>query len=416
MTMKYWKKLSHDEICDRIFNALDQNVDYKTRNALGVPASYLDEKVFFTDPVLLKQAPFMSSLIRNPNHIGCHTVGESEQFFKGTQEIERELINLCAIDILKGEDEQYDGYVASGGTEANIQAIWMYRNLYRNEDGISSSDIALIFSEDAHYSMYKAANLLNLRTCIAEVNYQHREINAEKLEKEIDKQIEAGVKHFIVVANMMTTMFGSVDMLYTYLDILKKRDVKYKVHIDGAYGGFVYPFISKRFELTFKNPEVSSITLDAHKMVQAPYGTGIFICRKDLIHNVMTDQAKYVQGMDVTLSGSRSGANAISVWMILQTYGPNGWHEKIHLLSYRTDWLEKQLLELDIRFHRTERSNIITINADQFPPIIALKHGLVPDAHGDDPNWFKIVVMDHVTIDALEPFIEDLKIWKQQDY
>ena len=410
--MKYWKKLTHDEICDRVFGALNQNVDYKTRNALGVPASYLDEKVFFTDPAMLSKAPFMSSLIKNPNHIGCHTVGESEHFFKGTQDIEKELIDLCAIDILQGEDESFDGYVAAGGTEANIQAIWMYRNLFKNTDAVNSKDIVLLFSEDAHYSMYKAANLLNLTTCVIDVKHQERAILLADLESKVGVLVESGRKHFILVANMMTTMFGSVDVLETYLSVLKKHNITYRVHVDGAYGGFVYPFISKKFELTFKNPEVSSVTLDAHKMVQAPYGTGIFICRKNLIHNVMTDEAKYVQGMDVTLSGSRSGANAISVWMILQTYGPYGWHEKIHLLSYRTDWLERKLLGMDITFHRTPHSNIITINSNQIPKELVVKHGLVPDAHGDDPAWYKIVVMDHVTLDAMQPFITDVEEWK----
>jgi tyrosine decarboxylase/aspartate 1-decarboxylase len=41
----------------------------------------------------------------------------------------------------------------------------------------------------------------------------------------------------------------------------------------------------------FSNPKISSITIDAHKMLQAPYGTGIFICRKGLIENVLTKEA-----------------------------------------------------------------------------------------------------------------------------
>ena len=123
----------------------------------------------------------------------------------------------------------------------------------------------------------------------------------------------------------------------------------------------------------------------------------------------MTNEAQYVQGMDLTLSGSRSGANAISVWMILQTYGPNGWHEKIHLLTYRTDWLEKELNALNVRFHRTPSSNIITMFSEDVPNNLAHKYGLVPDSHSENPKWFKIVIMDHVTLDSLEPFIKELK-------
>ena len=407
--MKYWKRLSHEEISQRISKALDKNVDYRENSILGVPASHLDDNVFFTDPNHLSQAPFLRSLVKNPNHIGCHTIGESEPFFKGTHDIERELINLCAEDILKGSGEEFDGYVASGGTEANIQAIWMYRNFYKHEFNAKSKDVVLVFSSDAHYSMFKAANLLNLTTCVVDVNEETRALKKQDLAFKIAELKNKGHQNFIVVANMMTTMFGSVDNLDIFLEVLKKENLNYKIHIDGAYGGFVYPIISKETQLTFANPEVSSVTLDAHKMVQAPYGTGIFICRKNLIHHVMTNEAQYVQGMDLTLSGSRSGANAISVWMILQTYGPNGWHEKIHLLTYRTDWLEKELNALNVRFHRTPSSNIITMLSEDVPNNLAHKYGLVPDSHSENPKWFKIVIMDHVTLDSLEPFIKELK-------
>ena len=116
---------------------------------------------------------------------------------------------------------------------------------------------------------------------------------------------------------MMTTMFGSVDNVDTYVGTLKNLSCKFKIHVDGAYGGFYYPFTENQSPLTFKNLDISSFTLDAHKMAQAPYGTGIFLIRKGYIVNVNTRQASYVEGEDYTLIGSRSGANAIAVWMIL---------------------------------------------------------------------------------------------------
>jgi hypothetical protein len=95
--------------------------------------------------------------------------------------------------------------------------------------------------------------------------------------------------------------------------------------------------------------------------------------------------------------------------MILQTYGPHGWHEKIHLLSYRSNWLANNLNNMNIPFFRADNSNIITIKADFVGEEIAAKHGLVPDSHDGNPQWYKVVVMDHVTIDAMEPLILDLK-------
>ena len=127
---------------------------------MGIPASYLDDKVFNQDASFLKDAPFISTLIQNPNHIGCHTLGKSESFFQGTHEIEKELIDICSVDILKGDPGKQDGYIASGGTEANIQAIWVYRNYYLSKVGAKREEICIICSEDSHYSMDKAANLI----------------------------------------------------------------------------------------------------------------------------------------------------------------------------------------------------------------------------------------------------------------
>ena len=406
--MRFWKKLGEKELRTRVAKALQQNVDYRDKTILGVPASHLDEKVFYGNATFLKDAPFLSTMIHNPNHIGCHTLGKSESFFSGTQEIEKELIALIAEDILKGKPDGFDGYVASGGTEANIQAIWIYRNLFVEENQAKLSEIAIVGSEDCHYSIHKAANLLNIAFYQSEVDRQTRAVSKESFRKTIDDAKKDGISHFICIANMMTTMFGSVDDVDMMVQLLKETGMNYKVHVDGAYGGFVYPFSCKESRLDFANPEVSSVTLDAHKMVQAPFGTGIFLIRKGLMNYVYTKQAQYVQGLDATLIGSRSGANAIAVWMILMSYGPNGWYEKIHILQYRTDWLCIQLMEKNVSFFRQPFSNQVAIDARFVNKKIADKYGLIPDTHEGEANWYKIVVMEHVTVDVLAPFVREL--------
>ena len=90
-------------------------------------------------------------------------MGESEPYFQGTHALEKELIEICAVDILKGEPGAQDGYVASGGTEANIQAIWIYRNYFMEKMGAAAHEIGIVCSEDSHYSFTKAANLLQVQ-------------------------------------------------------------------------------------------------------------------------------------------------------------------------------------------------------------------------------------------------------------
>ena len=405
----YWQKLEHKAQDERITKALEQNIDYKQKVCLGIPASRLDANVFYDQAPFLKDAPLLRTYVQNPNHIGCHTMGDSEAFFKGTQELEKEVIELLSVDVFKAEVSSCDGYVAAGGTEANLQAVWIYRNYFRKEHCATHDQIAILCSEDTHYSIPKASDLLNIKLYSVPVDNTSRSINKQVLEETVQHAIHDGVKYFIIVANMGTTMFGSVDDPAVYTDCMEEHGLLYKLHIDGAFGGFIYPFSNNTNTINFHNPNISSITLDAHKMLQAPYGTGIFLVRKGLMNYVCTQEAQYVSGMDITLSGSRSGANAIAIWMILATYGPFGWEEKIRKLLYRAEWCCNELSQLGIPHFRHPKMNVIAIDASYVPQTIVEKYGLVPDSHTEETKWFKIVVMDHVELSHLQDFISDMQ-------
>jgi glutamate/tyrosine decarboxylase-like PLP-dependent enzyme len=405
--MEYWKKLSQDDIQGTIFNALNENINYLESPFLGIPASHLDEKVFNQDASFLKDAPFMTTMIKNPNHIGCHTMGHSESFFSGTHQLERDVIDICACDILEGERDKVDGYVASGGTEANLQAVWVYRNYFQEKEKVDTNQIVILCSEDTHYSADKAGNVFGLKVLKVPVHKTTRAIQKQALKGVVSKAKNDGTTCFIVLSNMMTTMFGSIDDVNLYADVLKEAQVSFKIHIDGAFGGFYYPFTDKKKELTFKNPNISSFTLDAHKMAQAPYGTGIFLIRKGYLEYANTKEASYVEGEDCTLIGSRSGANAVAIWMILSKHGPHGWSEKIFILQKRTAWMCDRLDEKGLQYFRDSLSNIITIDASCIKTTVAKEFGLVPDSHAN-PSWYKIVVMEHVTIEKLEALNEKL--------
>ena len=407
--MKYWKKLTQQERVTRIENALKNNVNFSNDTSLGYPASKLDGKVFYDDAPFLKDAPTLQAYVANPNNIGCHTFGTSEKAFAGTQNIEREVLNVIAVDIFKSEPNSFDGYISPGGTEANIQAFWIFRNHFVKNCNAKLDEIVLVASEDTHYSIAKASNLLMIDWLKIPVNFDDRTISKEEFQSQLLEAKKKGKKYFIVVANMGTTMFGSVDDVNLMTDVLVHNNLNFKLHIDGAYGGFFYPFSNPDSVLNFENPHVSSITIDAHKMLQAPYGTGIFLCRKGLIENVLTKEAEYVEGMDLTLCGSRSGANAVAVWMILFTYGGNGWFEKISILQMRTNWFCKELNALGIEYFRNPFMNIVTIKAQYIPEYLAERFDLVPQKHDDTNQWYKVIMMEHVEIEHLTLLLNELK-------
>jgi glutamate/tyrosine decarboxylase-like PLP-dependent enzyme len=402
----YWPKLPTRVIKQRVFEALSKNISY-TDNILGIPATYLDQEQFYFNAPFLKDAAFISVLINNPNHIGCHTYSEGEEYFRGTQELEIDLIRICAEEIFGASAGGYDGYVAPGGTEANIQAQWIYRNYFEKEKKAHPDEIAVVFSDDVHYSVYKGCNILGIRPIKVGLD-SDRLWDLNDLKKKLTEAKNGGIKYLIIHLTMGTTMFGSVDEPGPILKTVKEQFKDYFVHVDAAFGGFIYPFTSGKEELSFKNPDISSFTIDGHKMLQAPYGTGIFICRKELIQYTQTPEAAYVHGTDFTLCGSRSGANAVAVWMILMTHGSAGWTYTMQKLLDRTDNICDSLDEMGVEYYRHPAMNIVAIKAKYISHEIAEKYHLVADDF-NNPKWWKIVIMMHVDKPVIDNFLLELK-------
>ncbi len=413
-----WERRSSEEIKKRVFQALAENRNYRNEDVLGFPATYLDEVEFYEDAPFLEQAAFLSAFLANPNHIGCHTLGEdqSEQAFKGTQRLEIEVIRLCAEEIFEGEKGKQDGYIASGGTEANIEAMWIYRNYYREAFEANDKEIAVVYSKDSHYSIAKGANLLGLFSVPLDVKEGTREIHSDAFRKALQSAIAEGLRYFIVIMNMGTTMFGSVDDIDLITAVLEEEGVPFRMHVDAAFGGFIYPFSKGKSAYSFQNKHITSIALDAHKLLQAPYGTGIFLIRKGWMQFVRTEEASYVPGKDYTLCGSRSGANAVAVWMILMTYGSKGWRAKMDMLMAKTESVCNRLKHAGISYFNNPYVNIISIPASEIPEKVARNYFLVPDTHDESPSWWKIVVMPHVKNGMIDRFIDDVHGFKQMTF
>jgi len=101
--------------------------------------------------------------------------------------------------------------------------------------------------------------------------------------------------------------------------------------------------------------------------------------------------------------------------MILMKHGPFGWFEKIYILQKRTTWFCEHFSNLGIQFFRFPNTNIIAIKSKSTSKKTAEKFGLVPDNH-QEPNWYKIVVMSHVSIEKLSLLLECLKAEKKKRY
>ena len=106
----------------------------------------------------------------------------------------------------------------------------------------------------------------------------------------------AGLIPFMVVATAGTTNTGAVDPLDAIGDITEREQLW--LHVDGAYGGFFMLTAEGRDMLTGIN-RADSITLDPHKGLCLPYGTGALLTRDlEALKRTYSARAEYLPAMN----------------------------------------------------------------------------------------------------------------------
>lgn len=311
---------------------------------------------------------------RHCNAILTHTRGKGEKGFDGIKPVEKAVVYMLADLLGIGNhapiDDLVDGYIASGGTEANIMGVWIGREKLRSEVRDETDQrVALVTTSFAHYSVRKAAALTGIgeghfvENGFVDFYEGHRpttlfipaadgsglhyvkadyngSINVPALEQKIRLlHADKGMRRFIIVLNEGSTMTGSLDSVQavgTLLCNLKRKlhDCRFYVHVDAAYGGFIYPFTETGYVGGFSVPEVDSVTVDPYKMGQAPMAQGVFLCRKHLQVYTQRQQGYIQEEFDDTLIGSRTGAHAAACFALIHFFGFKG-YRAMHMESIR---------------------------------------------------------------------------------
>lgn len=177
-----------------------------------------------------------------------------------------------------------EGQMTTGSSNANMIAMMSARNLvseHMKSTGLfGGQELFAFVSENAHYSMDKAVNILGigLDHLVKIPVTENGEMNINSLEEEIIKVIELGGNPFFVAATMGTTVRGVYDPLPKILKLRNKY--RFWLHADGAWGGAAL-FSSKLKKQYMKGiGSADSLTLDFHKMP----GTSL-ICNVLLFNN-----------------------------------------------------------------------------------------------------------------------------------
>ncbi|MEJ2604252.1 MAG: aminotransferase class V-fold PLP-dependent enzyme [Gammaproteobacteria bacterium] len=204
--------------------------------------------------------------------------------------------------------ETHLGHLTGGGTMANMEALWIAREIHPDR-GIAASAMA-------HYTHARLARVLGL---------PFTEIPADASGRMDPAALAAALakdRIGTIVATLGTTGTGSVDPLPEILELARHHDAR--VHLDAAYGGYfrlvdsVSPAARAAFGVIV---DADSIVIDPHKHGLQPYGCGCVLFRDPAVaaHYRHASAYTYFTSDDlhlgeISLECSRAGASAVALW------------------------------------------------------------------------------------------------------
>jgi glutamate/tyrosine decarboxylase-like PLP-dependent enzyme len=204
--------------------------------------------------------------------------------------------------------DTYLGHLTSGGTMANLEALWVANRL----DPTS----CVVASEQAHYTHNRISAVLKIEFESIPCDRRTR-MDSDALKRRLD---QGGVG--AVVATIGTTATGSIDPLP---ELLKLREqYGFRIHADSAYGGYfrladnLTAETRRVYDLL---PEVDSIVIDPHKHGLQPYGCGCVLFKDPSVGRFYKHDSPYTYFSsnelhlgEISLECSRAGAAAVGLW------------------------------------------------------------------------------------------------------
>ncbi len=212
------------------------------------------------------------------------------------------------------------GHLCSGGTMANLEALWV--------SGRLSPGKKVVASDQAHYTHERICRVLGLPFDFVPCESRGR-MDPDALRVLLDKG-DIGT----VVVTMGTTATGSVDPLLEILKLRPRHD--FRIHADAAYGGF-FKLVENLDQETLSAfeciHEVDSIVVDPHKHGLQPYGCGCVLFKDPAVGQFYKHDSPYTYFSskdlhlgEISLECSRPGASAVALWATqrLLPLVPNG--------------------------------------------------------------------------------------------
>ncbi len=252
--------------------------------------------------------------------------------------MERQVLAMLHHLVYRSDDDFYSKWIhnsqhalgafCSGGTIANVTALWVARNRFFAPDGTfggiaregvaramryrGCDDVAVLVSERGHYSLGKATDLLGIgRDNLIKVKTDdHNRIDMKQLREEYSRLRDRNILPLALVGIAGTTETGNIDPLEAMADFA--QEIGCHFHVDAAWGGPT--LFSDRYRSLLNGIErADSVTIDAHKQLYVPMGAGMVVFKDPAALSAIEHHANYILrygSKDLgshTLEGSRPG-------------------------------------------------------------------------------------------------------------
>ncbi len=335
----------------------------------------------------------LSSMCTEPHPAAREAAQEFLATNPGDPETYQEIASLetRAVDLLGdivGLPEP-EGYIVSGGTEANIQAVRAARDLS------TATTPNVVAPESVHFSFNKAADVLGVELRIVPVDSQYR-ADLDAVAAAVDDETA------LVVGVAGTTEYGRVDPIPALAEIAAEAGTR--MHVDAAWGGFALPFTDHAWN--FAHADIDTITIDPHKLGRAVVPAGGLLARDRSTLDALAVETPYLESTSqATLTGTRSGAGIASAVTAIETLWPAGYRTQFERTMANAEWLAA---ELHTRGFETVDPSLPLVAARLPDPLFdALRADgwrISRTASGE----LRVVCMPHVTRDTLQSFIDDI--------
>ncbi|NOZ76900.1 MAG: tyrosine decarboxylase MfnA [Euryarchaeota archaeon] len=315
--------------------------------------------------------------------------------FPGTRELEREAVVM--LGSLLGNPSAA-GFIVSGGTEANLTALWAARN------AAGKDKPEVILPDTAHFSFQKACDTLGLEAVRIPVR-EDRTVDTGLVEEAVGDNTAA------IVGIAGSTEYGIVDDIPALSEIALENSVC--LHVDAAFGGFVLPFLEElgygSWPFDFSLPGVSSITVDPHKMgLSAIPSGGILFRDPGILERIETESPYLTEKRQHTLLGTRSGAAAAATFAVMKAMGRQGYRETVRHCMELTLKLYRGMEAMGIEvFYPT--TNILVFDhreRDRIAGELSRRGWVVSRTRQGE---VRLVIMPHVGKEDVERFLDDLE-------